>query len=250
MLVCINSIFCFVSATRTHSRSSNPATGSGRQEILLVLSKSWLAGQNSRDVNGDNDSTKEDQNRNRGYAEQGHHILQHSALFYWCRRRRWRRCKKKHPLTVVLPLYFPIIFQSPGVRESLGLSPHDLQCCCWYSVFRRGLLTVWQLFLNKMWTWNSSKQTKSKGKQGNKQTGTWGPSMIQGGTEGGRGRNEGQVRGKETGTRQTNTTKRCGHSSSVSWSLASDEILVKVKPRPTALMSGLLEPHNGSLLKN
>lgn len=59
MLVCINSIFCFVSTTRTHSGSSDPATGSGRQEILLVLSKSWLAGQNSRDVNGDNDSTKE-----------------------------------------------------------------------------------------------------------------------------------------------------------------------------------------------
>lgn len=59
MLVCINSIFCFVSTTRTHSWSANPATGSGRQEILLVASKSWLAGQNSRDVNGNNDSTKE-----------------------------------------------------------------------------------------------------------------------------------------------------------------------------------------------
>lgn len=208
MLVCINSIFCFVSTTRTHSWSANPATGSGRQEILLLVSKSWLAGQNSRDVNGNNDSTKETkigtedplnsditdssiQHCSSDAEEGGGGGANRNILLLSC-------------FHCISPSYFNLqacgsLYDCTHTTYNAAADTARSAWGCWLSD---------SFFWTKMCMWNSSK-TKGKGKQGNSNVGAkYDQRRRDRGREGQKwGTGEGEGDRKETG-RDTLTQPR------------------------------------------
>lgn len=207
MLVCINSIFCFVSTTRTHSWSANPATGSGRQEILLVVSKSWLAGQNSRDVNGNNDSTKETKI---GTEDPLNSDITYSSIQHCSTDAEEGGGGGGANRNILLLSCFHCISPSYFNLQACG-SLYD----CTHTTYNAAADTArsaWGCWLSDsfFWTkWACEIPVSRQKAKVNRETGMWGPNMIQDGeTEGGRGRNEVQVRGEETGRHNQDTQPR------------------------------------------
>lgn len=198
MLVRINSIFCFVSTTRTHSWSSNPATGSRRQEILLGVSQSWLAGQNSRDVNGDNDSTKETKT---GTEDPLNSDITYSSIQHCSSDAEEGGGGGGANRNILLLSCFHCIFPSHfnlQACRSLYDCPHTT-----YNAAADTARSAWGCWLSDSFFWTKCAREIPVSRQKarvNRETGTWGLNTIQEGeAEGGRGRNEVQVRGKETG---------------------------------------------------